>query len=540
MPSSTAGQPTQGLDLFAELWQAIACPGKNVEITYQGVSSAEPLFLDSYPFDKLISDIANFKAGLPPEVRLTFGVCLRDNKNEHQPTRITTSTSCWAFVPFRDKPPQDAIDRVRAFQPAPSYGIQDKEGLYLLWILNEPAFEFGLEKIPRANAALAKALMGDEAAARIDWQLPMPLGDERGKVVSSKRIKERHRLEDLLNVKPAEPSNIEAVEMPEPLRKKLIPLIGDLWVEGQRPQMAELMAGMFAHAHFRCADVEMLIRGIAYMKFDAQVDIYPEIVQNVFRRFQADQTVAGAPSIEKLINERFPSYIANKARTIFKEIREAMPKKRGRPKKERGADEDANFQVSEMVKFNGLPASYNVHVVMTTGEEFDVKVLTEAIFSFRKFRMAAFEQSHNKILKASQSDWEEMLSIVKTSIREAPQEARPEGALFVALEEFLDTEREEPDVGILRSYPGYDDKEKYFRMEAFRGFLRDRGVPYDQTRICEFLRSGNWESTTRRFGEKIVRVWTCHQNGKSDPTLFDKLPKPDDVKAPEKKEEAKP
>jgi hypothetical protein len=540
MPSSTAGQPIPGLDLYNELWQAVACPGKHLEVTWQGSATVEPLFLESEPFEKLVERFTAFQTGLPTDVRLSFGVCLRENKDKDKPTRITIATACWAFVPFRDKPPQDAIDRVRSFQPAPSYGIQDKEGLHLLWLLNEPAYEIALEKIPRANAALAKALMGDEAAARIDWQLPVPLGEERGKIVSSKRVHERHRLEDLLAVKPAEPSNIEAVDMPEPLKKKLMPLIADLWVEGQRIQMCELLSGMFAHAHFRCVDVEMLIRGIAYMKFDGQVDSYPTIVQEVFRRFQSDQSVAGAPSIEKLINERFPSYIANKARTIFREIREAMPKKRGRPKKEK-SDEDSNFQVSGMIKFNGLPASYNVHVVMTTGDEFDVKVLTEAIFSFRKFRISAFEQSHNKILQATQADWEEMLTSVKTSIREAPQEARPEGALFVALEEFLDTEREEPDVGILRSYPGFDEKEQYFRMEAFRAFLRERGVPYDQTRICEFLRSSNWESTTRRFGEKTIRVWSSHQNGKSDPTLFDKLPKPEDEpKTVEKKEEVKP
>jgi hypothetical protein len=530
MPESSASLP--GLDFYRALWGSIACSGKFIEIAaHTGDGSHNKLFIPVEVFEVGLEGLKTFAS---QTYEVTFAPCLRDNDDETKPVQITVASACWAYVPYRDKPIQDTVDRIKAFQYPPSYGTATKDGLYLFWLLNAPAYESDLKLLADANKALAKALLGDEAAARLDWHVPLITVGDRCRVASSKRLGVRYSLQDLLGVPEGKPSDADTREIPDKLKKDLLPLMMELWVEGYRPQICSLFAGLFAHGGFRCVDTKQLVRGVASCKFDpVEPRMYDGMVEDVFARHQKDSTVAGAPTLERLINEQFPAHMAGRAREVLRLIRTTMPKKKGRPKKE--GEEEANFEIVSMEKFDSRPASYHLKIKIAA-DEFDVKVPTEHLFIFRRFRVYAFEQSHNRILKTSQEHWEEMLGEAETTVREAPKEARPEGELELALGEFKQTEQEKPDSGMLRTIPGFDEVETYFRLDAFKAFLKERGHIVPPYRLCDFLRRSEWGSKTKRFGDKVIRVWTHSRNGlKEDEGLFKNLPDPTP-----KKQEAQP
>ena len=91
--------------------------------------------------------------------------------------------------------------------------------------------------------------------------------------------------------------------------------------------------------------------------------------------------------------------------------------------------------------------------------------------------------------------------------KEAPEELRFGGAIASGLEEFMGEVHYNPDLGLLKKFPGHDDHESFFQIETFRSFLKDRGHSFTQNQLTEKLKGMGWKSEVRRFGKKTPHVW---------------------------------
>jgi hypothetical protein len=480
-------------------------------------------------------------------VHVYFGVGLRAKPGTGTKANIGCVTAAFADIDFKHVPQDQAIASLRAMPFKPSIIVLSGNGAHVYWLLVEPVYQSGLPKLEALNREILRACgaqVGTQDATRIlrvpgtanvkpEYPDPKPVAQ----VVLFEPTR-RYDLEAMLSglkvnfpppsASPPEASQasggeapIQAVptrELSPELTQKLAELLTGIWIESHRHYLSIYLAGALAHAGYSQGSATRLIQGVCSLASDPEILDREKAVQGTYQKYVSGAPVAGSPTLEEMI-EQFPGVIRDRARKVYEIVRKSIPRDQKKSTSSKGPD----FKINKLVKFDTRPARWVCSGETGAGQKFAVTCEeTAVLFNYHLFQAAAFEQAHIMLGEIKGTVWKELLGTLALTIetRETPKEARPEGAIELALEEFLESAKLNPEIGLLRSYPGYDEGSHFMKIEAFRKTLKDRGLKIDDRLMYERVKSLGWKSGTKRFGEKIQRLWikTIPQNGHPSPT----------------------
>lgn len=498
------------------------------ELTY--IADKTISFGFTYPIslDAVITSAKNHSG----KVNSYFGVCLRkpgtrigfyDEKGHRGKEVDALSSTCvWADIDFKVVPEEEVRKLLKEFPLKPSIVVKSGGGVHVYWLLKKISEGDELKKVKDVNRALHGFLKCDKQTVdlarvlRIPNTLNVKYAPHRPCEVSWWKPELRYALNDfdrILVVEKEKAATAEktqeqhAPELPDEIRQKIELLLRELWIEGWRHRMALYIAGVFAHAGFGEATAKSVVTNVSNAA-DGDTDKRLKDVEDTYRNFKEQKKVGGAGLLEKMVREEFPPLVNGNAVKIYTEVLRHI-------KKAKKAHETiANFKISDIVKFDSRPAKWKVSLAVDGGDIVHVEVGKIDLMSPSLFQAAAFEQTNKMIVAMTKPKWLKEINAAPLEVQPAPKEATPEGALGLALSEFLEGKKENADLGILRVLPGYDDKELYFRYSAFRNDLKERGLKIEDQHVYQFLKCSGWLSGAKRVTGKPTHVWTKdHLNG---------------------------
>lgn len=473
-------------------------------------------------------------------------------KMEHRGTEDNAhSVRCvWADVDFAGHghkgkvvAVEDARRLLKECPLQPSIVVATGGGIQVYWLLREPVYGDDLWRAKAVNARLKEYLGGDPTGdlARI-FRIP---GTVNVKYKPPRECKVVHwavELEyslddfDVLSppdpdtLKPQEPLTGPRLQSAPPPKEPVSPgrrgvitslsndtieavkkNLAEIWLMGWRHRLALYFGGLCAHAGVPLETAQDVVKAVSdFNQGDTGARL--KDVESTYSRFQQDRKIAGGPALEKMIMEEFPPLINQRAKKIFDLIRKAIPKPPGRGRGGGGGGKEEvepDFDIVRIVKFDSRPARYHVTIQKhDEEEEFTVECETPVFTLFNRFHQAFIEATPNRVLAPiTNRRWHLMLQGAPLETREAPEEARAAGIIANELDQFLQTRKENPELGELRAYAGYDDKDIYFLLGALKGRLRDQGSRPSEQQLIHTLKELGWEPQKRRFGERTARVW---------------------------------
>lgn len=517
--------PAQDVDL-REFFSAIWGDREGVaELTYIDGPIRPYGFTYPVSLDSILTSVRNHDG----KTNCYFGVLLRkpgtrigyyDSKTHRGTEADALASNCvWMDIDFKATPEDAVRSFLKALPLKPSIVVRSGGGVHVYWLLREPAEGDDLRRVKAINRALVRhtGQTGDKQSvdlarvlrvpftANVKYEPPRPCS------ISYWSPDTRYNLsqfEEILTTEDeAAPASEEhhdhkpeqAIDIPDDVRKKIEGLLKSLWIEGWRHRMALYVAGVFAHAGFNRASAEAVVKAVSDASH-GDTDKRLKDVADTYENFAKEKKVGGAGLLKQMVKEEFPPIISGNAEKIYDEVMKCV--RAASPKGKR-----TNFTLDKILKFDSRPARYRVILQMKGGEQINVDVDNETLLSFRSFMVVAYEQT-NQILSCKQAVWEGMIARVTPEIRPAPPEATPAGAFALALGEFIEEKREDADQGILKAFPGYDDREIYFRFSAFKATIKERGIRIEDNDLYSMLRAAGWSSSVRRFGQKTARVWS--------------------------------
>jgi hypothetical protein len=459
-----------------------------------------------------------------------------------------------------------AVERLKAFPFKPSAGVLAARSLDVYWFLNEAMAGEEVKLVWNLNQKLKKAFFGLMNDAHYDPFLTALGGDYQAEhydaagllrvpgssdpsagpaapvEIVSWNFDVRHSLVDIYEhltadekpvpppvdrAAPAAPAAEAATpapsspqsgrELPVELVQKTADHLAGIWIEGFRGKLITPVVGALAHADFNMSSVLRLIKAVCAITGDPQEAQYQVIAQETYRRKAAGETVVGWPTLEKNVAD-LPGDIGKKAKTIVQAIRKSMPKQdddhegNGQAKR----SEDLDFDLVEIIRFESSPARYEVRLRLfeekrqaakLESRDLVMKGEEEDVYKFDRFRAKTFGQNHLFVAYVGQARWEELVEAAPFRRIEAPPEAKPAGAIESALEDFVENMKENPEVGDLKSFPGYDEKDVFFKLSAFKDFLKQNNLQFPDRQLCHQLKLQGWERDTKRFGPSTAKIW---------------------------------
>lgn len=504
------------------------------ELTYIGDKTISYGFTYPTSLDAVITSATNHSG----KVNCYFGVCLRkpgtrigfyDGKGHRGKEVDALSSTCvWADVDFKVVPEDEVRKLLREFPIKPSVVVKSGGGVHVYWLLKESAEGDDLWRVKAINGALHGLLKCDRQSVDLARVLRIPdtlntkYTPHRPCVVSWWKPELRYSLDDFEKILVAEdhkkaaqptdphtPHETPTGELPDEVRQKIEPLLKELWIEGYKHRMALYVAGILAHAGFSEEAAKTVVRNVSDAT-DGETPKRLKDVEDTYQNFRDQKKVGGAGLLEKMVREEFPPLLQSNALKIYNEVLRHV-------KKAKRAETVANFRISNIVKFDSRPAKWKVSLVVDGGDEVQVEVGRVDLMSPSLFQAAAFEQADRMVIVMTKARWARAINSAPLVVLPAPKEASPEGALGLALSEFLEGKKEDADVGVLRALPGYDEKELYFRFNAFKNDLRERGIKTEDHHVYQFLKAAGWASGAKRVSGKPTHVWSKEHNGLAQP-----------------------
>lgn len=180
---------------------------------------------------------------------------------------------------------------------------------------------------------------------------------------------------------------------------------------------------------------------------------------------------------------------------------------------------EPNFTIAKVVKFDSRPARYHVTIKHENGKDYPILCEFDTYKSYQHFRDAFRQEADKALSQVGQTQWEKMTDRDELGdrfeMREAPREATPNGALESELEDFIESAKENPEPGELKSFAGRGDGERFFTLAGFKLHLKNRGFkPTADREIIHLLREKGWMDERRRMGpNKTPRLWVLKLNG---------------------------
>jgi hypothetical protein len=312
------------------------------------------------------------------------------------------------------------------------------------------------------------------------------------------------------------------VELTEDQIAKIGSLFAEIWIEGERHRMALCVAGLLVN---RLVTFESA-RGIvarAAIQVGADTEKRLKDVKDTYEAWHRGKNVTGATALADVISSSFPVGFQKKALETLEKIKKALPKPPA-PGKGGGDGDDDNgaepdFEiVPPLLKFKSIPARWTVTLRMLADDSrLTATVETTSLTKFLLFSDAFYEQTNTLLIDIKNTRWKGMLRMTPILEIETPKESRPEGAVETALDEFLETAHENPEEGMLRVFPGFDEESRFFKYHAFDNFLKNQGLRYERRLVLHHLKALGYIQKPRRFGPKVAKVWWLKLIDGTDP-----------------------
>lgn len=481
-----------------------------------------------------------------------IGAGLRSERSTAK-DKVSVVSAFWATINLTDVSFDRAVGALKKFPAKPSAGILLGDVLHAFWFLKEPLGVADSDLVWTANRTIFPKLFLSGLNAHYDLFLCraglqldhydfhglLRAPGQPGARFVAWRPEARYTIDEFTDLicppKPAPPPSVAAPaaqpaipQLPaafnpsEDQKVEIEKLLGGHWLEGG--PMAVHAAGMFAKSGVPL-DVAREMISEAVKKANGDVEQRLKEVESTYTEFLGGKDISGGPALEKLVGGQGPPDGREKAKKAVEKIRKMLPKPPEPPKpaevvKNGNGEEDPeqDFEIIRFVKFDSRPARWSLGLLLSSGTEIDVTVETQTFHMFKSFRSAVQEQTHFVLGFISQKRWWEMIGEARSTIevKETPPEARPEGAIENALEEFMEDAKEKPDVGLLRSFAGYDEESQFFRFAAFKDFMKESGLRHEDRVVFEHLKKLGYKNTVKRFGPtKLQRLWmrTYEGNG---------------------------
>jgi len=440
---------------------------------------------------------------------------------------VSLVTSWWTTIDLGAVPLERAIEALQKFPAKPSAGIKMDDVLLAFWFLKEPFGSPDFEYVWAGNKTILPSLyLGTDShrdpilaahglqASHYDFDGLIRSPGQPGAKIVCWRPEARYTLDEFIELvcpkkeqpapAPAAPPGpaacTPAVTITAEESTEIAKALGEIWMENS--PVALHVAGMLARAGIAIKEAKEIIQ-IAAKASGGDVKKKLAEVENTYKRHAEGQEIAGAPSLLKFIEEQFPPVAKLKAKKAVDRIQKLIPE-RAKP------EQEPDFHlVRPIVKFDSRPARWAVKVRVPDGRELEVTVETQSFISFNMFQAAFYEQTHAMLGDISQYRWKRMIGEEggEPEVRETPPEAKPDGAISTSLDEFLSDAKENPDIGLLKSFPGYDEGSRFFRFAAFRDYLKENGVKSEDRVVFDFLKRSGFKNDVKRFGPKLQRLW---------------------------------
>lgn len=461
---------------------------------------------------------------------LYVGAALRSEPLAER-SKASSVAALWTTVNLSDVPIERAVEAVRAFPLKPSAGLVVRDALHVLWLLKEPLSGAGLDEAWAANrAAIRKIRVGglnghhDTTLLRAglqanhyDFDGLLRAPGQPGARFVAWRPDARYGVAEFMEAvepprPPAPPAAAPEAPAPKPparrvsldseTRTEVADLLAGIWLDGTH--MASQVAGMLAKAGIASEDAREIVAAAA-AKAGADGERAGQDAERTYQRHDEGKDVSGGHALGELVASKGPVNSRDKAKRVVERLRKRFPPLGA----ENGLGPEADFKIVKLVKFDSRPARWRVGLKLADGTDLDVIVETQAFHLFSAFKSAVQEQTHYALSIIREARWWHMIGEARATIevQETPKEARPEGAIESALEEFLSDAKERPDVGLLRSFAGYDEESRFFKYTTFKDFLKENGMRLEDRVVYEHLKRLGYKNTVKRFGPRLLRVW---------------------------------
>jgi hypothetical protein len=504
-------------EFFRNLWEGADDEGLFIDIRLIGgkIGPSDRKRSYAYP-SELTTGFLSRAFEFSGKANVYFGVVLRKGHGGSRED-LGAMTALWAEIDFKETPYDKALAAIKAFPLRPSFGIRSGGGFHLYWLLREPVVgTTEILKIKPHLRAICRAVSGDMQSAeparilRVPETTNIKYNPHQPVVFAAWHPELRYNLHDfdfldLEEPAPAKKANgavpAPTNELPEKLGEKLITLLSEVWIPGYRHAISLFASGLLAHAGYSESAAAHVVSNAAETAKDEEAAERLRQVADTYKKFTSGVEVAGGPALAKMIKEQFPEAIRAKAHKIIEVVRSSV-------RKTEAKNERLNFEIRKIVKFDSRPARYKVTLYhYPTESEAVVEAETTTLLSLKMFKVNAMEQG-DFVLSGKQVAWEKELSRLRPDIEQAPEEASPNGTLKHALEDFLTEKAENPQHGILRRMPGYDERNVFFKIEAFQRHLKDAGIKSSDTaHLADFLKQHGFESRVTRVESRVTRVW---------------------------------
>jgi len=511
-----AGMPSvSAKDFFTALW--FSAPEGYVELhlirpntTPDHPTDANQQWFYPWPaqFDKFLAQaVASGK-----DWNTYFGVGLR-SRMRGKDVDVSAITALHCDIDFKKTPQAEAIKKLKEFPVKASAGNLTGGGLHVYWFLKEAATGDDLQKIRQINKAIAVTLGGDLAACTLKQLLRIP-GSTNIKYDSKPEVKVavwrpdlRHALLDFDFLPQEEEKKRENTKCPVSLPE------GATYVDGQGGRPGDefnkkatwddvLLPHEWKVSHKSGKEVFWIRPGktAGHSATTGYCGDLLYVFSSNAEPFEANTAYT-----------KFAAYAMLNHGGDFSAAAGTLSRAGYGEKKADGKkDSEPDFEIAKIIKFDSRPAIWEVRMKHTSGRELVTKVETQkGFFYYRDFQPACCEQNDLILVDISQTRWQKMVNeAMKTKeVREAPKEARVDGAIEEVLNQFIADRKGNPQLGELKSFPGYDDHGMFFKLGTFKGFLRSDGVRPTERDLCQTLRTLGWEPESRRMGESVVRLW---------------------------------
>jgi len=515
------GNPTS-LDLFRCLYDGIGIG--YIEVRGQTIPEQPGGKLAYREWFEWPGEIEKIPTAIAPHVgkmNLWYGVGLRKERGSGKKKDVALVPALFVDIDFKNTPEEQARKALKEFPLKPSVGVHTGGGFHAYWLLKEPIFPSQFPLFEAHLKALAKHLGADTQACHADLGLRIPqtvnikyTPHRPVEIISGPRDLRYTLLDfDFLTIEEPKnegensesgPRNADN-ELDEVLFKKLKENISNIWIENFRHSLSLIVAGVLAHAGFKEEAAVKLINAVCKRTNDDQIEDRTASVRDTYRKYKAGDPVCGLPTLEKMADE-FPQLIQTRAKNVINDIKETIPERNDGQNNTIGS-----FQILQINKFDSDMPRYDV-IISYKDERLAVLVEGGTFLSYEKFRNALFQATSNVILPyITQRRWEKKIqqaSISNLKIIKAPKEATNRGTIEEELDSFIEDKKENPDVGALKTFAGVDeDGNTFFRLSAFKSFLREKAVKVTDRELVHQLMTDGWHNDRFRHKGRLARFW---------------------------------
>jgi len=296
---------------------------------------------------------------------------------------------------------------------------------------------------------------------------------------------------------PLKPEHAQAgLVLPEEVRHKLFDLARELWIPGYRSKTAAWIAALLGHYEFNYREAGGLVQAMCALTQDEEAE---------FRLAECPEAYAAGQRGDPGMPD-FPGPFLERAEKIRKLIQSIVPK---RTRHIEAGEEKANWSFGACTIFRSQPCRYEVRIEFDDGTHAVVQLSSDHLTSFRRFTREVLDQANKLVTPVTVTELHarvEAMIVTATRVT-APREATPVGALAIAFDEFLTQRKDDTDAEALQFWPGYDERETFFRLSALQKWLKDSGLQATSPEICHYLNENGWKAKLVRRGDRVFRMW---------------------------------